>query len=201
MWFEWRSIGCRDAWCTGNSRLAKETKVDQNCGIKTWSKPISLWCHINPREPEGYPMDRPKCRGSVHRAAANFEEAWCQKLTAARERHRRAALAVITTTDFQCPHCSRLGTSRLGLRSYLRVHRWVVECKRHHRIRWTTTSYPILPPWQDLTQGQLFSEVLLVWIQSFPYPRIVVLPRLKSLVYSTYSLRGGEIDSCPFQKQ
>ena len=41
MWFEWRSVGCWDAWCTGNSRLAKETKVDQNCGIKTWSKPIS----------------------------------------------------------------------------------------------------------------------------------------------------------------
>ena len=29
-WFEWKSVGCRDAWCTGNSRPTKETKVDQN---------------------------------------------------------------------------------------------------------------------------------------------------------------------------
>ena len=39
-WFEWRSVGCRDAWCTGNSRPTKETKVDQNCGAtsirETW---------------------------------------------------------------------------------------------------------------------------------------------------------------------
>ena len=80
------------------------------------------WCHINPRDLEGYAMDRPKWRGSVHRAAANFEEARCQKLIAARERHRRAASAVITTTDFQCPHCSRLCASGLGLRSHLHVH-------------------------------------------------------------------------------
>ena len=76
------------------------------------------------------------------RAAANFEEVRCQNVTAARERHRRAAYTVITTTDFQCPHCSRLCTSELGLRSHLRVHKWVVEHKRHHRIRWTTTNHP-----------------------------------------------------------
>ena len=35
------------------------------------------WCHINPRDLEGYAMDRPKWRGSVHRAAVNFEEARC----------------------------------------------------------------------------------------------------------------------------
>ena len=81
------------------------------------------WCHINPRDLEGYAMDRPKWQGSVHRAAANFEEARCQKLTAAREGHHRAASAVITTTDFQCPQCSRLCASGLGLRSHLRDHR------------------------------------------------------------------------------
>ena len=31
----------RNAWCTWNFRPAKETKVDQNCGIKIRSKPIS----------------------------------------------------------------------------------------------------------------------------------------------------------------
>ena len=40
-WFEWGSVGRRDAGCTGNFRLAKEIKVDQNCGIKTRSKPIT----------------------------------------------------------------------------------------------------------------------------------------------------------------
>ena len=39
--FEWRSVGCREAWCMENSRPAKETMVDENYGIKTWSKPIS----------------------------------------------------------------------------------------------------------------------------------------------------------------
>ena len=74
---EWRSVGCQDAWYTGNSRPAKETKVDQICGIKTRTKPISSGGHINPWDLEGYAMDRPKWRGSVHRAAANFEEARC----------------------------------------------------------------------------------------------------------------------------
>ena len=99
-------------------------------------------CHINPRDLQRYAMVRPKWRDSVHRAAANFEEARCQKLTAARKRHHRAASAVIITTDFQCPYCSRLCASglRLGLGGHLCVHRWVVEYKRHHRILWTTTS-------------------------------------------------------------
>ena len=44
-------------------------------------------------------------------------------------------------TDFQWPHCSRLCASGLGVQSHIRVHRWVVEHKRHHRIRWTTTIY------------------------------------------------------------
>ena len=55
-----------------------------------------------------------------------------------REINRRAASAVITT-DFQCPHCSRLCASELGLRTHLRVYKWVAERKRHHRIWWTTT--------------------------------------------------------------
>ena len=74
----------------------------------------------------------------LNRAAANFEETQCQKLTAARERHRRVASAVITTTDFQCPHW--LCSSGSGLQSHLRVHRWVVEHKLH-RVRWTITTY------------------------------------------------------------
>ena len=115
-WFEWRSVWCQDAWCTGNSRSAKETKYKDTVKVNL------QWCHINPRDLEGYAVDRPKWRGSVHKAAANFEEARCQKLTAARERQRRVASAVISTTNFECPHCSRLCASGLGLRSYLHFH-------------------------------------------------------------------------------
>ena len=98
------------------------------------------WRHIKPGDLEGHVMDRPKWRGLVHKAAANLEEAGRQKLTAARERDRRAASTVIKT-DSQCPYCSRLYASRLGLQSRLRVHRWDAERKRHHRIQWTTAIY------------------------------------------------------------
>ena len=80
-------------------------------------------------------MDRPKWRASTHKAAANYEEVRHQTLTAARDKRHRAASAVITTTDFQFPHCSGLCASRLGLQSHLRVHRRVAERKSHHRIR------------------------------------------------------------------
>ena len=98
--------------------------------IKTRSKPISSGATSNRETWRDMPW-------TDQNAAANFKEAWCQKLTAARERHCRAASAVITT-DFQCLHCSRQCASRLGLQSHLRVHRWDTERKRHHRIQWIT---------------------------------------------------------------
>ena len=93
-------------------------------------------------------MKMPICTYSVLWNGYSWYYAWdhfiklarCQKLTAARETHCRAALAVITTTDFQCPHCSKLCASKLGLRNRLCIHRWVIEHKRHHRIRWTTNT-------------------------------------------------------------
>ena len=121
----------------GELQAGKRNQGRPKLRYKDTVKTNLQWCHMNARDLEGYAMDRPKWRGSVHRAAANFEEARCQKLTAARERYRRAASAVITATDFQCPHpppCS-----------------WVVECKRHHRIRWTQ-----LPPLKKI-RIQLFS--------------------------------------------
>ena len=81
------------------------------------------WCYIKPKELEERAMDRPKWRALTHKAAANCEEARHQKLTAARDKRHRAASAVITTTDFQCPHCSRLCAFRQGLQSHLRIHR------------------------------------------------------------------------------
>ena len=45
--------------------------------------------------------------------------------------------------------------------------------------------YPTPPLGQDMTQGQFLSGVQQVWIQSFPYPRLVASPRLKNLVCPT----------------
>ena len=45
--------------------------------------------------------------------------------------------------------------------------------------------YPAPPLGQDMTQGQFLSRVLLVWIQSFPSPRLVASPRLKNPVCPT----------------
>ena len=41
---------------------------------------------------------------------------------------------------------------------------------------------------QDMTQDQILSGVLQVWIQSFPSPRLVASPRLKNLVCPTIYL-------------
>ena len=46
--------------------------------------------------------------------------------------------------------------------------------------------YPTPPLGQDMTQGQFFKRSLRgFWIQSFPSPRLVALPRLKNLVCPT----------------
>ena len=53
--------------------------------------------------------------------------------------------------------------------------------------------YPTPPLKQDMTQGQFLSGDQQVWIQSFPSPRLVALPRLKNSVYPTiYPLLEGE---------
>ena len=81
------------------------------------------WCDVKPKELEETASNRPLWRRTIHNAATNFEKARCQRLTAAREQRHRAAAATVTTTDFQCPNCSRLCASRLGLQSHMRVHR------------------------------------------------------------------------------
>ena len=87
----------------GELQTGKRNQGRPKLRYKDTVKANFQWCHINLRDLEGYAMDRPKWQGSVHRAAASFEEARCQKLTATRKEHRRAASAVITKTDFQCP--------------------------------------------------------------------------------------------------
>ena len=107
----------------GELQLGKRNQGRPKLRYKDTVKANIQWCHVKPRELEERARDRPGWRASVHKAAANYEEARRQKLTAARDKRHRAASAVITTTDFQCPHCSRLCASKLGLQSHLRIHR------------------------------------------------------------------------------
>ena len=107
----------------GELQLGKRNQGRPKLRYKDTVKANLQCCHIKPGELEERAMDRPVWRASIHKAASNFEEARSQKLTATRERRHEEASAVITTTDFQCPHCSRLCASRLGLQSHLRVHR------------------------------------------------------------------------------
>ena len=67
----------------GELQAGKRNQSRLKLRYKDTVKANLQWCHINLRDLEGYAMDRPKWRGSVHRAVANFEEARCQKLTAA----------------------------------------------------------------------------------------------------------------------
>ena len=47
---------------------------------------------------------------------------------------------------------------------------------------------------QDVTQGQILSGVYQVWLQSFPSPRLVAIPRLKSPIRpTTLSIAEGGI--------
>ena len=64
----------------------------------------------------------------------------------------------------------------------------------------TFLSYLPTPPLgQDMTQGQFLSGVEQVWIQNFPSPRLVSLPRLKYPV--CLPIAGGRIIGfIPFQR-
>jgi len=78
------------------------------------------WCELKPKELEEATSERSPWRSRTHKAVENFDDTRRQKLTAARDQRHRAPAAAVTTTGFQCPHCSRLCASRLGLQSHLR---------------------------------------------------------------------------------
>ena len=107
----------------GELQLSKRNQGRPKLRYKDTVKANLQWCYIKPKELEERAVDRAKWRALTHKAAANYEEARHQKFTAARDKRHRAASAVTTTTDIQCPHRSRLCASRLGLQSHLRVHR------------------------------------------------------------------------------
>ena len=107
----------------GELQLGKRNQGRPKLRYKDTMKANIQWCHVKPKELEKRAANRPEWRASIHKAAANYEEARRQKLSDVREKRHRAASALTTTTDFQCPHCSRLCASRLRLQSHLRVHR------------------------------------------------------------------------------
>ena len=59
----------------GELRAGKRNQGRPEQWYKDTVKANLQWCQINLRDLEGYAMDRPKWRGSVHRAATNFDEA------------------------------------------------------------------------------------------------------------------------------
>ena len=81
------------------------------------------WCGIHPKELEAAASDRSHWCSLTRTASTRFEDDRRQSLMAAYERRHRACSADITTTEFQCPTCSRLCASRLGLQSNQRIHR------------------------------------------------------------------------------
>ena len=57
--------------------------------------------------------------------------------------------------------------------------------QKFRRIKPDKCIYPTLPHEKDVIQGEFLSGVLQIWIQCFPSPRLVAIPRLKSPVCST----------------
>ena len=81
------------------------------------------WCGIQPKEVEAAASDRSHWCSLTHTASTRFENDRRQSLITAYEQRHRACSADITITEFQCPTCSILCTSRLGLQSHHRIHR------------------------------------------------------------------------------
>ena len=57
---------------------------------------------------------------------------------------------------------------------------WALESESNTRMHLPNPTHD-----QDVTQGQILNGVLQVWILSFPSPRLVAIPKLKSPVYLT----------------
>ena len=108
----------------GRSSHAPSATVWRACArCKDTVKGNLQWCGIQLKELEAADSDRSQWCSPTLTASTSFEDDRRQRLTAAAyERHQRAFSADITTTELQCPTCSRLCASRLGLHSHQRIH-------------------------------------------------------------------------------
>lgn len=136
MSFAWKSTACQDVCCVESSCTARETKAVQKSSTKTLWKQISRGASSNPKNWRSAPV-------IDHVGESQFMMLLSplRMLDAARDQCHKASSAVITTTDFQCLHGSRLCTSSLGLLSHLQVHRWDAETIRHLQIQRTIDVY------------------------------------------------------------
>ena len=129
----------------GRSSHAPSTAVWRACArYKDTVKGNLQWCGIQLKELEAADSDRSQWCSPTLTASTSFEDDRRQRLTAAAyERRQRAFSADVTTTEVQCPACSRLCASRLGLQNHQRIHGWShnTQPSTHSllRTRWTTT--------------------------------------------------------------
>ncbi|PFX13645.1 LINE-1 retrotransposable element ORF2 protein [Stylophora pistillata] len=78
-------------------------------------------CGINPKNWEQLGNDRPSWRSAIHTGVAHSEQRrreHCESLRLARKERHQNASVVPTSTDFRCPVCQRICSSRIGLYSH-----------------------------------------------------------------------------------
>ncbi|PFX11040.1 hypothetical protein AWC38_SpisGene25542, partial [Stylophora pistillata] len=78
-------------------------------------------CGINPENWKQLANDRLSWRSAIHTGVQRRRE-HCESLRLARKERQRNASVVPTCTDFRCPVCQRIGSSRIGLYSHQRAH-------------------------------------------------------------------------------
>ncbi|PFX21890.1 hypothetical protein AWC38_SpisGene13625 [Stylophora pistillata] len=82
-------------------------------------------CGINPENWEQVANDRPSWRSAIHTDVAHSEQRrreHCESLRLARKERQQNASVVPTSTDFRCPVCQRICSSRIGLYRHHRTH-------------------------------------------------------------------------------
>ena len=82
-------------------------------------------CNINPENWEQLANDRPSWRSAIHTGVARSEQQrkeHSERLRLAKIERQQDANAVPTSTEFRCPVCQRICSSRIGLHSRRRTH-------------------------------------------------------------------------------
>ena len=95
----------------GSRKKGRPKKRYKDCIKETLKQ-----CSLPPRDLETSAQDRPGWRASIRSACSMFEDNRRDKISDARAR-RKASVATPDEATFQCPHCPRLCTSRIGLYS------------------------------------------------------------------------------------
>ena len=81
------------------------------------------WCDIPPTELVATALDRQRWRTLSQSASSALEEERRHQAQSTRERRHLSACIPATNANFQCPDCTRLCKSTIGLQSHSRTHR------------------------------------------------------------------------------